>query len=75
MQVWGCVIPEAEAVARIVERDGKTEEEAMKRLSSQPPNQEIVDASNVVFCTQWDGQFTQKQVEMAWQELEDLTAS
>ena len=52
-----------------MERDGKTEEEAQNRISSQMSNKEIVDQSNVVFCTQWDPEYTQKQVETAWTEL------
>ena len=52
-----------------MDRDRKTEEEAKQRLASQMSNQEIVDHSNLVFCTQWAPDFTQTQVEKAWAEL------
>ena len=45
-----------------MERDGKTEEAAKKRLSAQPSNQEVVDHAHVVFSSLWDREFTQKQV-------------
>lgn len=52
-----------------MERDSKTEAEAEARVNSQLPNSEVVAKSNVVFCTQWEPEFTQKQVEKAWQLL------
>ena len=52
-----------------MERDGKSEEEARNRLASQMSNQEVVDQSNLVFCTQWEPEYTQKQVAIAWAEL------
>lgn len=64
-QVWVCVVPRQEAVTRIVARDGKTEQEAARRIDSQLSNQERVDRANTVFSTLWDKEFTQKQVEAA----------
>lgn len=64
------MIKRDEAVRRIVERDNRTAEEAAKRLEAQMTNAEVVDASNVVFCTQWSGEFTQKQVVKAWDNLQ-----
>ena len=64
-QVWVCVVPRQEAVARIVARDGKTEEEAARRIDSQLSNRERVDRANTVFSTLWAPEFTQKQVETA----------
>lgn len=68
-EVWTCMIPREEAVARIQERDGKTKEEAEKIIQSQMSNEDIVAHSNVVFSTLWDAHFTQKQVEKAWKML------
>ena len=34
-EIWTCVIPEKEAARRISERDGKSEDEAKKRLEAQ----------------------------------------
>jgi len=68
-EVWVCVVPRAEAVKRIVERDGKTEMEAERRIDSQLSNQERVDIANTVFCTLWDSSQTQVQVEQALERL------
>ena len=45
-----------------MERDGKTEEAAKRRLSAQLSNQEVIDHAHVVFSTLWEREFTQKQV-------------
>ncbi|XP_030375685.1 bifunctional coenzyme A synthase [Scaptodrosophila lebanonensis] len=68
-EVWSMVVPPEEAVRRIIERNGLSEEEACKRLSNQVPNSEIVAKSNVIFSSQWDYDFTQKQAERAWNML------
>ncbi|XP_063876474.1 bifunctional coenzyme A synthase-like isoform X2 [Scylla paramamosain] len=68
-QVWVCVLQREEAVRRITERDGKTPEEAERRLDSQMAQRQMVGRANVVFCTQWAGEYTQKQVERAWAAL------
>jgi len=64
-EVWVCVVPKAEAIKRIVERDGKSEAEAEKRIDSQLKNEERVDKASVVFCTLWETSQTQIQVERA----------
>jgi len=63
------IVPPEEAVRRIIERNNLSEEEAKKRLASQVPNTEIVAKSHVIFSSQWDHDFTQKQAERAWQML------
>lgn len=68
-QVWVCIVKREEAVRRIVERDGKTQEEAERRLDSQMSTTERIERANLVFCTQWSGEYTQKQVERAWATL------
>jgi phosphopantetheine adenylyltransferase/dephospho-CoA kinase len=70
-EVWVCVVPRAEAVKRIVERDGKTESEAERRISSQLNNKERVDRASTVFCTLWDPAQTQVQVERAVKRLKE----
>jgi len=70
-EVWVCVVPRQEAVKRIVERDGKTEEEAERRISSQLSNQDRVKKANTVLCTLWDPKHTQGQVERAVHRLND----
>ena len=51
-----------QAVRRLVERNGITEEEAVKRLISQMSNKERVNRANVVLCTLWHPDVTQQQV-------------
>lgn len=60
-----------QAVKRIQERNNLSEEEAVKRISSQPTNSEQLEISNVVFCTLWTPGYTEKQVRRAWIELQD----
>ena len=69
-QVWVCIIKRDEAVRRIVGRDGKSEAEAEARLASQMSNEERVAKAHVVFCTQWEYDYTQQQVEKAWAALQ-----
>ena len=70
-QVWCCIVSRSEAVRRIVERDRKTEEEAMRRIESQPSNAEVVAKSNVVFCAEWSEAFSLRQAQKAWRRLMD----
>lgn len=67
-----CIIKREEAIKRIVERDGKTQEEAERRIDSQLSNKERVSRANVVFCTQWAGEYTQEQVERAWESVQTM---
>lgn len=69
-EVWTVIIPQSEAVRRIVDRDGLTEAAALSRLQSQMSGQQFVDQSHVVLSTLWEPQFTQKQVEKAWDLLQ-----
>ncbi|XP_043910643.1 bifunctional coenzyme A synthase [Protopterus annectens] len=69
-EVWVVIIPENEAVVRIMKRDGVTEENARKRLASQMTNAQRVNLANVVLSTLWEAEFTQKQVEKAWHHLQ-----
>ncbi|XP_059991912.1 bifunctional coenzyme A synthase isoform X2 [Lagenorhynchus albirostris] len=69
-EVWTVVIPETEAVRRIVERDGLSEAAAQSRLQSQMSGQQLVDQSHVVLSTLWEPHVTQHQVEKAWALLQ-----
>lgn len=69
-EVWTVVIPETEAVRRIVERDGLSEAAAQSRLQSQMSGQQLVEQSNVVLSTLWESHVTQSQVEKAWNLLQ-----
>jgi len=69
-EVWTVVIPETEAIRRIVERDGLSEAAAQSRLQSQMSGQQLVDQSHVVLSTLWEPHVTQRQVEKAWALLQ-----
>ena len=69
-EVWCCLTPTLEAIKRIQDRDGLPEQAALKRLNSQMTNKERVSKSHVVISTQWETEFTQKQVEKAWELLQ-----
>ena len=53
-----------------MERDGKTESEAGRRLDSQWTNERTAAEANVIFCTKWEPEVTQRQVEKGWKELQ-----
>ena len=48
-----------------MERDKKTEEEAVRRLDSQMSDSSRVKMANTVFCTLWDPDITLRQVKSA----------
>ena len=71
-EIWGVFIGQNEAIKRIVERDGKTEEEAKARLSNQMSNKELISNCNSVFYTHWEVSVTRKQVDKAWNRVKSL---
>uniref|UniRef100_A0AC35TPX4 CTP_transf_like domain-containing protein n=1 Tax=Rhabditophanes sp. KR3021 TaxID=114890 RepID=A0AC35TPX4_9BILA len=60
-QVWTVFIPQAEAIKRVVERDGFSEEAAQARVNSQSSVQDKIAKSNIVFCSLWSKTETQRQ--------------
>lgn len=56
---------------RLQNRDNLSVEEAQTRIRSQLKNKEIVSKANVIFCTLWDENYTKKQVEKAWCQLQE----
>ncbi|XP_008111626.1 bifunctional coenzyme A synthase [Anolis carolinensis] len=69
-EVWTVIIPEDEAIRRIVTRDGISEEVARLRLQSQMPNTQRVKQSHVVLCTMWEPEVTRELTEKAWALLQ-----
>ncbi|XP_050684664.1 bifunctional coenzyme A synthase isoform X1 [Leptidea sinapis] len=69
-QLWSVIIPPEEAVRRLQERNGLTEEQARQRIAAQPTNQEQVAIANVVFSPYWSYEHTQAQIDRVWTELE-----
>ncbi|XP_069490531.1 bifunctional coenzyme A synthase isoform X1 [Ambystoma mexicanum] len=68
-ELWITVIPEKEAITRIIQRDGVSEEAAKSRLANQMTNSQRLQHANVVLCTLWEPEVTQNQVEKAWNLL------
>lgn len=71
-EVWTCLISPEESVKRLQSRNNLSETDAKARLSNQTPNTELVEKSNVVFCTLWSPEFTQVQVNKAWSQLQQF---
>ena len=69
-EVWVSFVPEQQAVLRLMERNGVSEETARARISSQMSNEEKITRANVYFCSQWDPQVTLNQVDFAWDSLQ-----
>lgn len=68
-EIWSCIIPREEAIQRLMERNGLTEEEADKRIKAQISNSELVKNSDIVFCTAWSYEYSQMQAEKVWVDL------
>ncbi|KAI1721704.1 dephospho-CoA kinase domain-containing protein [Ditylenchus destructor] len=64
-QVWTTFVPRDEAVKRICVRDKLSVEQAEKRVDSQMTNEQRIAKSNVVFCTLWQYEETERQVDKA----------
>ena len=47
----------------MMERDGVSEEAAKRRMEAQLTNADYVRHANVIFSTQWEPEYTQKQVQ------------
>ncbi|XP_031846676.2 bifunctional Phosphopantetheine adenylyltransferase - Dephospho-CoA kinase [Nomia melanderi] len=68
-EIWTCIIPQEEAIKRVIERNGLTEADAKLRIQVQPSNVEQINVANVVICTLWSHDITRSQVQKAWDEL------
>ncbi|XP_069359336.1 bifunctional coenzyme A synthase isoform X1 [Maniola hyperantus] len=74
-QLWAVIVPPAEAVKRLQERNNLTEEEAKQRVDAQPSNLEQVAQANVVFSPYWSLEYTQVQIDRAWEHLQNYLES
>ena len=72
-EIWVCVVPTDEAIARTIRRDNMNESKAINIIKSQIDNEKRVSYANVVLSTLWEPEYTQKQVEKAWSLLESRT--
>ena len=73
-ETWVCSLSRKDQVERIVERDGKTKEQAEARLDSQMSDEERVKYAHVVLCSKWEHDFTYEQCIKAWRELDERLA-
>ncbi|XP_015599142.1 bifunctional coenzyme A synthase [Cephus cinctus] len=73
-EIWTCIIPQDEAVKRVVERNALSEDEARLRIKVQPSNIEQVNEAHVVISTLWSHDVTEKQVQTAWDQLQTYLA-
>ncbi|KAM6450066.1 bifunctional coenzyme A synthase isoform 1-T2 [Liasis olivaceus] len=69
-EVWTVIIPEDEAIRRIIARDGLSSEAAKLRVRSQMSNSQRAKQSHVVLCTMWEPEITREMVEKAWALLQ-----
>ncbi|CAH0715414.1 unnamed protein product, partial [Brenthis ino] len=69
-ELWTVIIPPKEAIKRLQERNNLTEEEARQRIEAQPTNQEQVALANIVFSPFWSYEYTQRQIDRAWDQLQ-----
>uniref|UniRef100_A0AAG5DFW1 Bifunctional coenzyme A synthase n=1 Tax=Anopheles atroparvus TaxID=41427 RepID=A0AAG5DFW1_ANOAO len=66
-EVWCCIIPREEAIRRLRERNQFDEKEATRRVEAQPTsNEDMVRHADIVFCTMWSYEYSQRQAEKAW---------
>ncbi|CAG4971479.1 unnamed protein product [Colias eurytheme] len=69
-QLWAVIIPPEEAIKRLQVRNNQTEEEARQRVDAQPTNSEQIAMANIVFSPYWSYEYTQQQIDRAWENLQ-----
>jgi phosphopantetheine adenylyltransferase/dephospho-CoA kinase len=75
-EIWVSIVPESEALNRVLSRDGINKQQATNRVRAQISNEKRVSHAHVVFSSLWEPEYTQKQVERAWKGLQErITAS
>ncbi|CAG7837641.1 unnamed protein product, partial [Allacma fusca] len=74
-EIWVAFVPRQEAVSRIQARDKLSKEDTEKRVDSQLSNQSRLSKATFAFCSLWEVEFTRKQVDKAWAEIETVIES
>ncbi|KAI6203281.1 hypothetical protein M3Y94_00538000 [Aphelenchoides besseyi] len=69
-EVWTTMVPYEEAIRRVIERDGLTDELARDRVNSQADNFWRIQRSHVVICSLWDYSETERQVLLALESVQ-----
>nr|XP_027204851.1 bifunctional coenzyme A synthase-like [Dermatophagoides pteronyssinus] len=70
-QVWLTILNQKEVVRRLMERNQLSESDALKRIEKIMPCKQKMPYANVIFCTQWEEEFTMEQVKRAWKMLNE----
>jgi phosphopantetheine adenylyltransferase / dephospho-CoA kinase len=60
-----------QAIKRLMKRNNLSEEEAEQRVDAHPSNLEQVAVANIVFSPFWSYEYTQGQVDRAWDNLQE----
>eukprot|EP01098_Paradermamoeba_levis_P010381 TRINITY_DN4361_c0_g2_i7.p1 TRINITY_DN4361_c0_g2~~TRINITY_DN4361_c0_g2_i7.p1 ORF type:complete len:219 (+),score=57.40 TRINITY_DN4361_c0_g2_i7:27-659(+) len=68
-QVWVLVVPREVAIQRMMERNGFSAEEAMKRLAMQMTNEERSKLADVVINTDNSKEVTQQRIRTEYEKL------
>jgi dephospho-CoA kinase len=61
-----------QTIRRVQARDGLSAEDAEKRVAAQVSNHERVLKANFVFCSLWEVDFTHRQADKAWLDIESI---
>ncbi|KAH9627870.1 hypothetical protein HF086_015314 [Spodoptera exigua] len=70
----GSIVFNDKAIKRIQKRDNLSAEDAAKRVDSQVSNMDHVAVANVVFSPNWSTDHTDRQLDVAWKELQEYLA-
>jgi dephospho-CoA kinase len=67
--LWVTYAPQEQQIARLVQKRGMTEAAALQRIQAQPPQEEKINAANVVIRNDGTFENTWTQVVLAWNRL------
>ncbi len=67
-RIWCVTVPEEVQIARVMERDGLTREQALARIRSQLPTAEKAARSDVVIDTNHPIEYTDETIRRLWAE-------
>lgn len=67
--LWVTYAPQEQQIARLVQKRGMTEAVALQRIQAQPPQEEKLNAANVVIRNDGTFENTWTQVVLAWNRL------
>ena len=74
-EVWVVFVPKEEQIKRVVERDGKSKQEAEKRLNSQMTTEAMLQHAHVALTTLYEPEITRGLVKKAMGLLKNRISS